>query len=87
MTDYFSILFLTFFVQNQLFTDCQSGLIPGNSCVSQLLSITQEIYKSFNCNPPEDKIVEGIIFKSRTFGVEAKLIMCLENYFKTKNKW
>ena len=81
------MLFLTFFVQNQLFTDCQSGLIPGNSCVSQLLSITQEIHKSFNCNPPEDKIVEGIIFKSRTFGVEAKLIMSLENYFKIKNKW
>ena len=95
------MLFLTFFVQNQLFTDCQSGLIPGNSCVSQLLSITQEIHKSFNCNPPEDKVVvfldiskafdkvwhKGIIFKSRIFGVEAKLIMFLENYFKIKNKW
>ena len=31
-----------FFVQNQLFTDCQSGFIPGDSCISQLLSITQD---------------------------------------------
>ena len=41
-----------FFVQ--LFTDCQSGFISGDSCVLQLLSITQEIHKSFDCNPPED---------------------------------
>ena len=52
------MLFLTFFVQNQLFTDFQSGLIPGDSCVSQLLSITQKILKSFDCNPPED--VRGV---------------------------
>ena len=43
-----------FFVQNQLFTDCQSGFIPGDSCISQLLSITQEIHKSFDCNSLED---------------------------------
>ena len=31
---------LNFFVQNQLFTDCQSSFILGDSCVSQLLYIT-----------------------------------------------
>ena len=43
-----------FFVQNKLFTDCQSHFIPGGSCILQLLSITQEIHKSFECNPLED---------------------------------
>ena len=43
-----------FFVQNKLFTDCQSRFIPGGSCILQLLSITQEIHKSFECNPLED---------------------------------
>ena len=43
----FNALF-NFFGQNQLFTDCQSGFIPGDSCVLQLLSITQEIHKSTN---------------------------------------
>ena len=35
----------------KLFTECQFGFIPGDSCVAQLLSITHEIYKSFDCNP------------------------------------
>ena len=49
----FNTLF-NFFLQNKLFTPCQSGFIPGDSCVSQLLSITHEIYKSFDCHPPTD---------------------------------
>ena len=83
-----------FFVQNQLFKDCQSGFIPGDSCISQLLAVTREIHKSFDCNPPEDisgvfqdvskafdKVWhEGLIFKLKTYGDEGKLIMLLENY-------
>ena len=49
----FNSLF-NYFMQNKLFTECQSGFIPGDSCVAQLLSITHEIYKSFDCNPPAD---------------------------------
>ena len=47
----FNALF-NFFLQNKLFTPCQSGFIPGDSCVFRLLSITHEIYQSFNCHPP-----------------------------------
>ena len=47
----FNTLF-SFFLQNKLFTPCQSSFIPGYSCVSKLLSITHEIYKSFDCHPP-----------------------------------
>ena len=32
-----------FFRQNNLFTKCQFGFIPGDSCIAQLLSITHEI--------------------------------------------
>ena len=49
----FNSLF-NYFKQNKLFTECQSGFIPGDSCVAQLLSVTHEIYKSFDCNPPQD---------------------------------
>ena len=59
------------------YTPCQSGFIPGDFFVSQLLSITYEIYKSFDCHLPTDmrgKILdiskefdkvwhEGLIFK------------------------
>ena len=46
----FNSLF-NYFLQNKLFTECQSCFIPGDLCVGQLLSITHEIYKSFDCNP------------------------------------
>ena len=46
----FNMLF-NFFLQNKLFTLYQSDFIPGHSCVSQLLSITHEIYNSFDCHP------------------------------------
>ena len=39
---------------NDLFTKCQSGFMPGDSCISQLLSIVHEIQLSFDCNPPVD---------------------------------
>ena len=32
----------------------QIDFIPGDSCVSQLLSIAREIHRSFDCNPPEE---------------------------------
>ena len=42
------------FLERRLFTECQSGFLPGDSCISQLLSITHEIYKSFDCNSSVD---------------------------------
>ena len=42
--------FFNFFLKNKLSTLCQSGFIPGDSCVSKLLSITHKVYQSFVCN-------------------------------------
>ena len=39
-------------MQSKLFNNYQSRFMPGDSCVSQLLSIIHEIYKSFDCSPP-----------------------------------
>ena len=75
-------------MQNKFFTDCQSGFIPGDSCVPQLLSITREICKSIDCNPPADtrgifldiskafdKVWhEGLIFKLKTYGIDGDLL-------------
>ena len=36
-----------FFIENELISSNQSGFKWGDSCVNQLLSITHEIYKSF----------------------------------------
>ena len=37
-----------FFIGNDLISQNQSGFIPGDSCINQLLAITHEIYKSFD---------------------------------------
>ena len=95
----FNTLF-NFFLQNKLFTPSQSGFIPVNSCVSQLQSTTQEIYKNCDCHPPTDmrgtfldiskafdKVWhEGVIFKLKTYGVEGNLLKLLENYLADRQQ-
>ena len=87
-------------MQNRLFTDCQSDFIPGDSCVTQLLPIKHEIYKSFDCNPPDDtrgifldiskafdKVWhEGLIFKLKTYGIDGDLLKLLINYLKDRKQ-
>ena len=77
-----------FFLQNKLFSPCQSGFIPSDSCVSKLLSSTHETYKSFDCHLPTgmrgtfldiskafDKVWhEGLIFRLKTYGVESNFL-------------
>ena len=96
---FFNALF-NFFLQNKLFTPCQSGFIPGDSCVSQLLSITHEIYKSFDCPPPTDMRVtfldiskafdkvwhKGLIFKLKTYDTDGKLLKLLKNYLTDRQQ-
>ena len=39
-----------FFIANNLISKNQSGFRPGDSCINQLVSITPEIYQSFDDN-------------------------------------
>ena len=66
----------------------QSGFRRNDSCVSQLLSITHEIFSGFDANPPLDTrgvfldiskafdIVwhDGIIFKLQSCGISSSLL-------------
>ena len=36
---------------NNLLNSNQSGFIPGDSCVHQLLATTKDLYKAFDTNP------------------------------------
>ena len=87
-------------MQNKLFAECQSGFIPGDSCVAQLLPNTHEIYKRFNCNPQVDtrgtfldiskafdKVWhEGLIFKLKTYGIDGDLLKLLINYLEDRKQ-
>ena len=44
----------SYFINNNLLVNCQSGFIKGDSCVSQLLSITHTIHKNLDANPSLD---------------------------------
>ena len=43
-----------YFHKNELFTKLQSGSLPGDSGISQLLSIVHNINSSFDCDPTQD---------------------------------
>ena len=74
--------------------------MPGDSCVAQLLSITHEIYNSFDYNPSVDirgvfldiskafdKVWhDGLIFKLQTYGIDGKLLKLLKSYLKDRQQ-
>ena len=82
-----------YFQSNRLFTPSQSGFLPDDSCIAQLLSIIHEIQAAFDENPTVDvrrvfldiskafdKVWhDGIIFKLKSYGVEGELFSLLKN--------
>ena len=98
MREYFSKIYSTTFTKILFFTKCQSGFLPGDSCISQLLSIVHDINSSFDCDPTIDvrgafldiskvfdKVLhDGIIFKLETYGVKGKLLNLIKNYFHAR---
>ena len=77
-----------------LFSKSQSGFFKSDSCVSQRLSITHEIFKDFDANPSLDNCGifldipkafdrvwhEALILKLRSYGISDSLL-CLFNSF------
>ena len=84
----------SFFLANNLLAHNQSGIKPGGSCINQLLSITHEIYSSFDdgfeirsvfldISKAFDKVWhEGIIFKLKQNGISDDLLNILSEYSK-----
>ena len=88
----------SYVIKTNLFTRSQSGFLPGDSCISQLLSTTHKTYKSFDCKPPFDvrstflriskafdKVwYEGLIFKLQTYGINGKLLNLIQDYLRSR---
>ena len=89
-----------YFKDNKLFTPSQSGFLPGDSCIAQLLSIIHEIQTAFDNNPADDvrgvfldiskafdKVWHiGLLFKLKAYGVDGELLSLLENYLENRKQ-
>ena len=89
-----------YFDSNGFLSEHQSGFRSGDSCISQLLSITHEIYLSFDANPSlETRGVfldiseafdmvwhKGLLHKLKTYGIGGSLFDLIENYLKDRKQ-
>ena len=89
-----------YFQSNRLFTPSQSGFLPGDSFIAQLLSKIHEIQTAFDENPTVDvrgvfldlskafdKVWhDGIIFKLKVYGVEGESLSLLKNYLENQEQ-
>ena len=81
---------LKYFLDNNLITPKQSGFRPGDSCINQLLSITHDIFTSFDnglevrgvfldISKAFDKVWhDGLIYKLKQNNIKDKLL-CLSS--------
>ena len=86
------------FLANNLLAPNQSGFKPGDSCINQLLSITHEIYSSFDdglevrsvfldISKAFDKVWhEGIIFKLQQNGISDDLLNILSDFLRNRKQ-
>ena len=87
-----------FFIENILISSHQSGFKPGHSCINQLLSITHELYESFDVglevrsifldiSKAFDKVQhDGIIYKLTQNGISGNLLNLLEDFLKERKQ-
>ena len=87
-----------FFMANSLISKNQSGFRPGDSCINQLLSITHEIYQSFDDNlevravffdisKAFDKVWhKGLIFKLKQNGISDWILNIISDFLSFRKQ-
>ena len=87
-----------YLIDINLISSQQSGFKGGDSCINQLLSITHEIYKSFDegfevrgvfsdISKVFDRVWhDGHIFKLRKNGISGKLLLLLKDFLKSRKE-
>ena len=83
---------------NKLISKIQSGLQPGDSCINQLLSITHQIFISFDdglevrsafldISNAFDKVwYEGLIFKLKQNGISSEFLHILPDFLSNRKQ-
>ena len=86
-----------FLIENDLISQHKSGFKRGDPCINQLLSITHEIYQSFDgfdvhkvfldISKAFDKVWhDGIIFKLKQNGISGNLLNLLSNFLRNRKQ-
>ena len=87
-----------FFIRNDLISKNQSGFKPGDFCITQLLSITHGIYKSFDAFldvkavfldilKAFDKVWhQGLLYKLKENGISGNMLGSLTNFLKDQKQ-
>ena len=87
-----------FFIANELISSNQSGFKRGDSCINQLLSITHEIYKSFDdgyevrgvfldISKAFDEVWNnGLIYKVKQNGVSGNLLNLIIDFLDARKQ-
>ena len=87
-----------YFSANNLISKNQSGFQPGDSCINQLLSISHEIFTSFD-NGIEVRSIfldiskafdkfwhEGIIFKLKQNSISGAILLFLSDFLSNRKQ-
>ena len=79
-----------------LLNPSQSGFRPGDSTVTQLISITHTIFKAFDCNVRSvyldiskafDRVWhDGLIYKLKRCSVSGKLLSLIQSFLKDRKQ-
>ena len=89
---------MPFFTENKLISKNQSGFIPGDSTINQLLAITTEIFNAFesvdetravflDISKAFDKVWhEGLVFKLRQNGIKDNLINLITSFLSNREQ-
>ena len=87
-----------FFMENKIISTCQPGFKADDSCINQLLSITHEIYSSFDeglevrrvfldiLKTFDDVWHDGIIFKLTQNGISGNLLNLLRDFLNERKQ-
>ena len=83
---------------NDILSKSQSGFRKGDSCISQLLAITHEIYSNFDAYPSlETRGVfldiskafdrvwhEGLLYKLKSYGISGPLLILIKSFLTNR---
>ena len=87
-----------YLIDNNLISPHHPGFKEGDSCIMQLLSITREIYKSFDEGFEVRGVFldiskafnmvwhDGLIFKLQKNGISGKLLLLLKDFLKSRKQ-